>query len=206
MDSKIERILALDMSTKTGWAVFTVDGQDLALLGFGQNTQIPESPGMYPENFVEWAHQCYDAIITLIDKWKPDTLVIEETASNSKSIYSQKILEWIHYLVAKYIKESKIKAVYIMSGTWKSETGVLMNGDEKKHNKAVKEYKAKNDTSIAYDPKGKRIGKITRKHVAIRRANEIFVKFLIKPLLKKDEDTAESLLLGYCYCLRRMKV
>jgi len=201
----LERILSLDMSTKTGYAFFTLDGKDLTLIEYGQNTQLKEPLGMYPENYLDWAHQCYDAIFTLIQKYKPDTLVIEETSSNSKSAYTQKILEWIHYLVASYIKESKIKAVYIMSGTWKTETGVLMNDAERKRNKAVKAYKDKHDTSIAYDENGKRIGRVTRKHVAIRIANETFGKFLKKPLLKKDEDAAESLLLGYCYCLRRMK-
>jgi hypothetical protein len=193
------------MSTKTGYAFFTLDDKDMVLHEFGQNTQIPESPGAYPENYLVWAHACYDAILTLIKKYNPDTLVIEETSSNSKSAYTQKILEWIHYLVAMYIKESKIKAVYVMSGQWKTETGVLMNPAEKKRNKAVREYKKKHDTSIAYDQNGKRIGLVTRKHVAIRIANETFGKYLKKPLLKKDEDTAESILLGYCYCLRRMK-
>lgn len=198
-------MLALDVSTKTGYAFFTLDGKDVNLIEFGQNTQISETAGMYPENFVLWAHHCFDAIMVLINKFKPDTLVIEETASNSKSVYSQKILEWTHYLLAKYIKESKIKAVYIMSGQWKSETEAKISKSESIHNKYVKEYKEKNNTKIAYSLEGKRIGKITRKHVAIRRANEIFAKFLKKPLLKKDEDAAESLLLGYCYCLRRMK-
>ena len=196
----------MDMSTKTGWAFLTLNDKDVNLIEFGQNTPIKEPIGMYPENFVLWAHKCFDAILTLIDKFKPDVLVLEETASNSKSVYSQKILEWIHYLVAKYIKESKIKAVYIMSGQWKSETEAKMTKDESKHNKMVKEYKKKHDTSIAYNEAGKRIGKITRKHVAIRKANEVFGKFLKTPLRKKDEDAAESLLLGYCYCLRRMKI
>jgi hypothetical protein len=39
----------------------------------------------------------------------------------------------------------------------------------------------------------------------VRRANEIFGKFLKEPLRKKDEDTADSLLLGYCWHLRRLK-
>ena len=199
-----ERILALDMSTKTGWAYMTLDGQEVILHEFGQNSQIPQVLGTYPEAFLDWAQQCFDAILSLIKKFNPDTLVIEETASNSKSIYSQKILEWIHFLLASFIKESKIKAVYIMSGQWKSETGCLMSKDESKRNKKVREYKKKHDTSVAYGDDGKRIGLVTRKHVSIRRANELFGKFLKTPLRKKDEDAAESLLLGYCYCLRRI--
>lgn len=200
-----ERILALDMSTKTGWATMISSESGVELIEYGQIKQIHTPDGAYPENFIDWAYSIYGDIVTIIDSQAPDVLVIEETASGSKSIYSQKILEWIHFLVAKTIKESKIKAVYLMTEQWRREVGCLMSKDESKHNKKVKEYKAKNKTSIAYDIDGKRIGKITRKHVNIRRANEVFGKFLKTPLRKKDEDTADSLLLGYCYHLRRIK-
>ena len=80
-----------------------------------------------------------------------------------------------------------------------------MTKEESKHNKAVKKYKEKNATSIAYDEKGKRIGRLTKKHINVRRANEVFGQYLKTPLKKKDEDTADSLLLGYCYHLRRIK-
>jgi hypothetical protein len=200
-----ERVLALDMSTKTGWAVFVSSDKGCDLECYGQVKQIPEIEGIYPGNFVEWAHRCFDEILKLVDAHAPDVLVIEETASNSKSVYSQKILEWIHYLVAKFIKESNIKVMYIMTGQWKSETEAKISKSESKHNKEVKTYKEKHGTNIAYGKDGKRVGKITRKHVASRRSNEIFAKFLQTPLRKKDEDAAESLLLGYCYHLRRMK-
>jgi hypothetical protein len=200
-----ERVLALDMSTKTGWASMISTDTDIILEAYGQVPQIHTPDGLYPDHFVEWAHAVYAEIVKLIDANAPDVLVIEETAAGSKSIYSQKILEWIHYLVAKLIKESKIKAVYLMTEQWRRETGCLMSKEESKHNKEVKKYKDKNNTSIAYDENGKRIGRITRKHVNIRRANEVFGKFLKAPLRKKDEDTADSLLLGYCYHLRKVK-
>ena len=136
---------------------------------------------------------------------RANVLVIEETASGSKSIYSQKILEWIHFCVAKRIEASNMKAVYMMTEAWRRETGCLMSKEESKHNKEVKKYKEKAGKNIAYDINGKRIGRITRKHVNIRRANEVFSKFLSEPLRKKDEDTADSLLLAYCYHLRKAK-
>ena len=80
-----------------------------------------------------------------------------------------------------------------------------MTKEESAHNKYVKEYKEKHNTEIARDINGKRIGKLTKKHINVRRANEVFGKFLKKPLIQKDEDTADSLLLGYCYHLRRTK-
>lgn len=200
-----ERILSLDVSTKTGWALLARHGQFFTLEDYGKIDKTKEPEGMYPANFVEWAGEVFTSINLLIAKYSPDVLVIEETASGSKSIYSQKILEWIHFLLANYIKETKIKAVYLMTEQWRRETGCLMSKDESKHNKDVKKYKEKAGTNIAYDINGKRIGKITRKHVNIRRANEIFARFLKEPLRKKDEDTADSLLLAYCYYLRRTK-
>jgi len=200
------RILSLDTSTKTGWAILTSEGENFTLEDYGQIEKSKEPTDVpYPLNYVNWAEQCFQSVKDLIDKYKPDVLVIEETTSGSKSAYSQKILEWIHFCLAKFIKESNMRAIYVLTEQWRRETGCLMTKEESKHNKAVKLYKEKNDTSIAYNEDGKRVGKIGRKHVNIRRANEVFSKFLREPLLKKDEDMADSLMIGYCYHLRLRK-
>jgi len=199
----VETILALDVSTKTGWAFMTSNDGVLTLEANGQIDKSKEPEGQYPGNFVSWAYDCWVELVKLINLYKPDVLVIEETSAGSKAIYSQKILEWIHFLLAQTIKESNIKAIYLMTEQWRRETGCLMTKEESKHNKIVREYKKAHKTSIAYDSNGKRIGKLTRKHINIRRANEVFSKFLKEPLRKKDEDTADSLLLGYAYHLRR---
>lgn len=200
------RILALDVSTKTGWSLLhsELDGENFTLEANGQfEPMVEPTDSPYPNNYVFWAEECFNKIYKLIERYSPDVLVIEETTSGSKSAYSQKILEWIHFLLAKFIQESNIKAIYILTEQWRRETGCLMSKEESKHNKEVKKYKEAHETNIAYDSNGKRVGRITRKHVNIRRANEVFSKFLKEPLRKKDEDTADSLLLGYCYHLRR---
>jgi hypothetical protein len=200
-----ERILSLDMSTKTGYALLVSDDNGLHPEAHGQISQIHQPEGSYPEAFIDWAYECYAKVVELIDLHAPSVLVIEETSAGSKAIYTQKILEWIHFLLAKFIKETKIKAVYIMSEQWRREVGCKMSKEESKHNKKVREYKAKNKTKIAYDEQGKRVGRLTRKHVNIRRANEVFGKFFDAPLRKKNEDLADALLLGFAYHLRRIK-
>jgi YD repeat-containing protein len=203
-----ERILALDLSTKSGWASMVSTKEGIVLEEYGTAPQIHEQDiaGEYPVKFVDWAHACFSQIEELIDRFAPDVLVIEETVAGSKAVYTQKILEWIHFLVAKFIKETSIKCIYLLTGTWRSEVGCKMTKEESKHNKKVTLYKAANgDSRVAYDENGKRIGRLTKKHINVRRANEVFGKFLKTPLRKKDEDTADSLLLGYCYHLRRMK-
>lgn len=180
--------------------------EGIVLLEHGQIPKIPMPDGSYPISFVDWAETCFSHVLVLIEKYKPSVLVVEETTGGSKTSHSQKILEWIHFCLAKYIKESKIRVTYILTGQWRSEVGAKMTKEESKHNKTVKEYKkTHNDTQIAYNEEGKRIGKITKKHVAIRRANEVFGHFFKEPLRKKDEDLADSLMLAYCYHLRRMK-
>lgn len=201
-----ERVLSLDISSKTGWSLLVISKEGYALEAYGQIPQIPEPMGIYPGNYVDWALMCYGKIVELIDEHAPDTLVIEETSKGSKNAYSQKILEYIHYNVAKLIKETGIKAVYVLTEQWRRETGCVMSAEEKKKNKEVRDYKKKNNnTQVAYNKEGKRIGITGRKHVNVRRANEVFGKFLKEPLRKRDEDLADSLLISYSYYLRQVK-
>jgi len=203
---KTERILALDMSSKTGWASMVSSDSGIDLEDFGMIDPIHQPEGPYPSNFVDWAYLIFDSVEGLIKRFKPDILAIEETCAGSKGVYTQKILEFSHFLVAKYIKECNIRSVYLLTGAWRSEVGAKMTKEESAHNKYVKDYKEKNKTKRAYDINGKLIGKKTKKHINIRRANEIFSKFLEKPLRKKNEDEADALLLGYTLHLRRLKV
>jgi Holliday junction resolvasome RuvABC endonuclease subunit len=200
-----ERVLSLDISTKTGWAVIVSDERGVELEAYGTIPQIHMPEGEYPGSFVVWAYRCFGEIVKLIDMYAPDILVIEETSAGSKAIHTQKILEYIHFLVAKFVLDSKIKVLYLMTEEWRRETGCQMTKEELKHNRKVSEYKKKNETNIAYNTEGKRVGRISRKHVNIRRANEIFGKFLPQLLRKKDEDTADALMLAYCYHARKTR-
>ena len=200
-----ERILALDISSKTGWASMVSTKDGIVLKGCGILSQIHQPEGAYPGSFVIWAKSVFEEIRKLIAVHCPDYLVIEETVAGSKAVYSQKFLEFVHFLVAQYILENSIKSIYLLTGAWRAETGCKMSKEESTHNKEVKKYKEKNKTSVAYDINGKRIGRLTKKHINIRRANEVFGKFFKEPLRKKDEDTCDALLLGFCYHCRRMK-
>lgn len=200
-----EFILSLDVSTKTGWAFLLSSEHGETLLDYGRLEQIHTPDGMYPESFVKWAYSVFEKIKELIDQKQPTLIVIEETSAGSKAIYTQKILEWIHFLVAQFIVDKNLKVGYIMTEEWRRETGCLMSKEESKRNKEVRKYKQKNATKIAYDENGKRIGKITRKHVNIRRANEVFGEFLDVPFRKKNEDEADACLIAYCAHLRRLK-
>ena len=202
---KNERILGLDVSTKTGWAYTISSDSGMKLIDYGTLPQIHEPNGNYPSNYVVWAYDNFNGIKDLIDKFEPDVLVIEETSKGSKNAFSQKILEWSHFLLACYIKESNIRSVYVFTEQWRREIGCQMSKEEKLRNKEVRTYKKKHKSKIAYDINGKRTGLIGRKHVNIRRVSEIFAGQLKAPLKRKDEDLADGLGLVACYHLRRMK-
>lgn len=195
----MDRVLSLDISTKTGWALMLSGDKDFTLETYGHIEKSSEPAGKYPGNYIDWAYQCFGEIVKLIDEHQPTVLVIEETASGSQSIYSQKILEYIHFLVAKLIRDTGIQAHYYMTEEWRRIAGCKMTKEESKHNKKVKKSKETTGKRIAYDENGKRIGKLTRKHINVRRANELFGQFLAKPLIQKDEDTADALLLAYTF-------
>lgn len=203
----IERVLSLDISSKTGFALLLSGPDSYSLEAYGQVRKIAElGRSSYPVSYLDWADACFAPILALIEEHKPDVLVIEETAGGSKSAYSQKILEWIHYLVARHIQETGITSHYFMTEEWRRECGCLMTKEESKSNKTRNKIRKESGAKLARDEKGKIIGKVTRKHVNVRRANEIFGKFLKEPLRMREEDSADALNLSYAYHSRKMKL
>lgn len=194
-----ERILSLDVSSKTGWAFMISTGNDISLQEYGILPQIHEPEGLYPGNYVSWAEACFGQIEELIERFAPECLVIEETVAGSKSVYSQKFLEFCHFLLAKYIRDTKIKVTYMLTGAWRAEVACKMTKEESAHNKRVKDYKVSHgNVKVAYGENGKRIGKLTKKHINVRRANEVFgLDFKIG-----QNDMADAILMGYAYHLR----
>ena len=199
------------MSTKTGWASAISSDSGIKLKDYGVITQIHQPEGKYPSNYVIWAYAVFEEIKKLLESVRPDVMVIEETSKGSKNAMSQKILEWTHFLLAQWIKANNMRTVYLMTGEWRREIGCQMSEEEKLKNKEVRTYKkayAKKHgkkTTIAYDINGKRIGLVGKKHVNVRRANEIFGSQLKTPLKRKDEDLADGLGLLACYHLRKLK-
>jgi hypothetical protein len=160
----------------------------------------------YPGSYITWAYAIFAKILELIELHKPDILVIEETSGGSKSAYSQKILEYIHFLVARYIKESGIKSVYYQTETWRRIVGCVMLKSEKEKNKLIRAIKKKNsDIKVVRGEDGKRIGIIGRKHVNVRKANELAGRFLSEPLILAQEDLADGILLGIAYHMKKVQ-
>lgn len=197
------RILALDMSTKTGWAVVDVEGGKFTLIDCGTLTKEAEPKGRYPVNYLDWSGKCFDHIEEVVEQFKPDEYVIEETAKGSKNNMSQKIVEFVHYELALFFRDvdgDKSPRTYYLTEEWRRIVGCVMNDQEKKQNAEVRKQRKKK-IKVCKDVDGKRIGLIGKKHVNVRRANEVYGLDLIL----KDEDRADALLLAYALYLEKYR-
>lgn len=189
------KVLALDISTKTGWAVF----EDRKPVSWG--TLLPDKGvkdfGRYPFNYVYFAHYLADRIeeqLVRANGYPNLTIVIEET-NTSRQNYSQKIIEYIHFsLINRLGKMGALHVYYIRTGEWRKATETRLSKEEKSLNAKIARIKKKTGKKLA-KIEGKVVGRKGRKHVALRVVHETFGI----ELKRKDEDAADALLLGLAF-------
>ena len=222
-----DRVLAFDLSTHTGWAFFISSAPILRssqidtskgrfeLMDFGlfEMEKLPEQFGNYPQNYITAVEIFTDGLVSLVQKFQPDTIVIEETVPGQET-YSQKMLDFIHYSFVKKIRAYQI--VYLRTGEWRKTVNLRMSKEDLKGNQKANLVKAKNKARelraqikvlgtkkqsveqvslLKQQLNSLQLGKVTRKHLAVRKVNELFGLDLI--LL--DNDTADAILLGVAY-------
>lgn len=191
-------ILAIDLSTKPGVAIFKDDKLVHASTCF--NDKTVEDFGIYPINYVKFTEY---TILRLFDYIKDlgyklhsfDNIVIEETTA-SKQNYSQKRLEFLHYELLTNLNYLASKIVYIRDGTWKKVNEVIRSKEEKAINYKIKKLKQKTGKKvIRRDEEGNALRKVSRHDVYIRRCNDIFGT----NFGRKEEDAAAASLLGLAF-------
>lgn len=185
-------VLALDLSTSTGFAVFK-DGKlhdygsfKITVKDFNVN-DYPERSPEYPKNVLDASNEVGRRVIeNMIDTFKPDVIVIENTVKGMNR-HTQRILEWIHKAVLDKMGDKNLEKVkYLDPSRWRSIIGLVLSAEDKKHNILVKKHLAK--------------GKITRKHLSVRMANE---KFKLE-LKLKDDDVADAICLGWAWTVKNV--
>lgn len=195
----MERVLTLDISSKTGWSIGEASSEGYKLIDYGLIGPIEKPEAPYPMDYVYWAENVFALIREKIFFSDAKTIVIEETTKGSKNNFSQKILEFIHFLVAKLFADMPqpvgFKIVYLMTGEWRSAVNARMTKEESKKNAKARKIKEKTGAKLAKDENGKVIGRVTKKHVNVRRANDLFGL----NLKIKDNDKADAILLGKAY-------
>jgi hypothetical protein len=189
------KVLALDVSTKSGWAVFE-EGK-LTRHGLIQNPKTILEYGPYPWNYLIATETMAQRLLELAWKELPDVIVIEET-NKSRQRYSQKALEFIHCgILHRLAKETRIKVFYINSSEWRKVLGQAMSKEDKKNNRKLNTEKGlATITGRKLDKAALGIkGKVTKKHLSVRWVNETF-GFDMKV---KDNDICDAICLGSAY-------
>lgn len=186
------KLLCLDISSKTGWALFERKDAQFRLVKYGliQITTPTYSKLSYPHSFLASSFEYLEAVLKLIRETDCDLIVCEET-NKSRNRYSQKLLEFLHFstLSAALVLHREIK--YISTSEWRSTLNLRLTKDDKTNNKMVskakKESLSKKDLGV--------VGKITPKHLSVRYCNAEFnLQFK-----QKDNDIADAICLGAAY-------
>ena len=212
-------VLALDISTKTGWSFFK-DGQPVEF-GLIQK-ELDWNTAPYPQNFVLIAEEMGRKLDELVHRFYSPylTIVVEETnkAGRFGSRHAQKILEFIHLAFLMRLSADMGVAVsrvgYINSSDWRKtlklsvgETKKLAKPHLKKFKLLKKAFEGEKDRVkkkalkeelrlLKEDLKLKCIhGKIDRKSISVAYANARWNMHL----KKGDNDIADALCLGQAY-------
>jgi hypothetical protein len=199
------KVLALDISSKAGWALF--DGslpKPQHLLEFGGlniDKKVLDFPGEYPFNVMAASDNMGCQLNELILKFSPAVVVIEEV-NLGKQRLAQRSLEWTHYSVLAGIESdfnpaTRPRVVYISTSSWRNTLGQKMSAEDKKNNKQVKVLKQIGNPELKRDLKKKAgvKGKVTTKHLSVRWVNENYAMSLIQ----KDNDQADAICLGAAF-------
>lgn len=190
-----DKILAVDLSTKTGWALFSPSGE---LLCFGKLAlpDVTEGYGPYPHGPILAAKDMIRMIESLVAYLKP-TVVVVETVNNGRNRFTQQILNFLHYRLIEFCQENKTDIKYVDSMAWRKALQLKMDKVQKKNN--AKLSKAKREAKKVgkiLDKKALGIrGKVTVKHLSVQHVNE---KFGLE-LKVKDNDMADAISLGSAY-------
>jgi len=176
------RILALDLSTSTGWSI--IDAGILKEYGhlsvsvndFNVNNHPEKSPH-YPYNIIDAVNSMADQVLAVYKQVKPDLTAIENTV-RGRNRSTQRILEFLHKEVLELLRDENAKLVYLDPSEWRAALEVRLSKDDKKNNRMVYQ--------------GKKRGKVTKKHLSVRMANALCGLDLIL----KHNDIADSICLG----------
>jgi len=179
-------ILGLDLSSHSGWALL----QDNNLIACGV-INVHSKNQNFPVGIYEWAINCSNEIFDLSKKYKfVDKIVIEQT-NLGKNREKQSFLEWFHFHFLHIIDVKNNKKInYVDTSKWRKNLQLKLTKEQKQQNKFVKKQHQIGNRNVLQN--GKRIGKITAKHLAVQYVND---HFDLK-LKHKYNDIADAICIG----------
>jgi hypothetical protein len=190
------KLLSLDVSTKTGFAIIDTDTETLIEYGKIEAGHLDEY-GPFPRNYSKLAQAASLMITDLLARTKPDLIVVEQT-NLGRARFTQKILEFLHCAFLMTVPES-YPIVYISTSKWRSALQMKLTKEDRQNNTLVNKAKrvAKNtSTSIQSQKSALGVkGKITWKHLSVKFVNQKFNK----EFKQKDNDITDAVCLGMAY-------
>ena len=193
------RVLALDLSSKTGWAHFEQNGTERKLVEYGLiqlDRPILDFYKEYPWNYYRAAGWQGLNINDLVKRIGPEVIVIEET-NRGKNRYTQKFLEFVHCRVLEQPYVNSRRVVYISSGVWRKKLDMSLSAEDRKNNTKLskaKRYAAVTGQKLDKTSIGVK-GRIGKKHLAVRYTNATYGL----NLKMKDNDIADAICLGTAF-------
>jgi hypothetical protein len=197
------KVLVFDISGSTGWAEFDSKnpGQPVAY-GIITIDKAAKKFDHHPWGYVQAAVQLANRLVLKVHERGPDVIVVEET-NGARARFTQKFLEYCHFAFLWQLNRSlrayveRPEVVYVNTSDWRRKMDVRLTDDDKRQNARLSRNKRKaKEQGTKLDKKALGIrGRVTIKHVAIRRANDLFGLGLIA----KDDDIADALLIGSAY-------
>ena len=197
------RILVFDISGSTGYAEFDSENPTKPVdYGIIKLTQPAKKFAPHPWGYVVAALWLANKMVEMVKTRKPEVVVVEET-NGARARFTQKFLEYCHFAFLYTLDRAAAtwagipKVVYVNTSDWRRKMDVRLSDEDKRQNARLSRNKRKAaDRGTKLDKKALGIkGRVTIKHVAIRRANELFGF----QLLAKDDDIADALLIGSAY-------
>lgn len=171
------KILGLDISTKTGYAILASESLVRSGLISKEITSNRRSTQgrVIDYVFLDMASEISDGVREHLSP-DIDFIYIEQT-NQGRNRTSQKQLEFIHSAVLRSLHELGYadKVRYVDSSSWRSFLKIKLSKEDSKKNKLVKQSKER--------------GKVTSKHLVVRWVNE---KYNLD-LLLKDNDEADAI-------------
>jgi len=192
-------VLALDLSSSTGWAVVQRDNGKFRLVGKGLiATGRPVLDyGDYPWAYLHVAGLIASSVLCIAKTYPVDRIIIEET-NKGQNRYHQKLLEFIHCRVLDVLGAHGLTHVsYVNTKDWRKQLGISLSKADKRANaKLSKAKRVANSIGSKLDKKALGIsGRITWKHLSVRYANERYGL----NLKIKDNDIADAICIGTAY-------
>lgn len=185
------KILSIDASSHAGWAIL----EDKNLIKY-DILETPSQSQDWPWGIHAWAKNIAQKINELVLQTACDKVIIER-ATSSRFRQSQNLLDFMHCFILEFALQNKWsdKLLYVDVSAWRKKVDLRLNAEQKKQNQLISKEKKKGNKVVKVA--GKRIGRVTKKHLAVWFVNNLFgTNFKIK-----DNDIADAIMVGYSYFL-----